>query len=91
MGSQWGWREDNGDILGNKGIEGPPTITLKKKVWGQENRCFIDPKKEAKWICYTTISWFWWEGKYHNPFVLSGGSFFLALYETLVTILDHTT
>ncbi len=60
MDIQWGQREDNAEILGNKGFEGLSTIAnLEKKVWGQESKCFIDLKEEARWICFTIASWFW--------------------------------
>jgi hypothetical protein len=45
-----GLKRINGEILGNKGIEGLSTIP------NLEKKCFIDPKEKARGICSTTTS-----------------------------------
>ncbi len=46
MDIQWGWKEDNGENLGDQGSKGLPTIPdFEERVWSKENKCFIDIKK----------------------------------------------
>jgi hypothetical protein len=70
MDIQWGWREDNGDILRDQVFEGLPAIpNIEKRVQGKASRCFIDFQEEEQWICFATTSWIWWKGKCHNFFL----------------------